>query len=295
MSLAALWRGYLGERAPRVEPTHGLDRRLARVQLQAARRLAASWSGAYRSAFKGEGIEFAGVREYAPGDDVRTIDWRVAARTGRLAVRRYGEERNRTVLFLVDVSPALAAGSGDRTLLDVAADVVALVGSAAVAGGDRVGLAAWSDRQELLVTPSRDRAALLRLVRDVLALRPAGRPSDLPRALAAVPLVLRRAGVLVVISPFLTPGDGTRLAALALRHELLAVRLWDARAGTGTARGLIPARDPDGAFGWGAAPPAAVPDELAALRSDVVTAGPDTLLAPALTRAFLARGRRRGA
>ncbi len=295
MTLAALWRGYLGEGAPRVEPPPGLERRLARVQLQAARRLAAPWSGAYRSAFKGEGIEFAGVREYAPGDDVRTIDWRVAARTGRLAVRRYAEERNRTVLFLVDVGPALAVGSGDRSLLDVAADVVAMVGSAAVAGGDRVGLAAWSDRQELLVAPGRDRAALLRIVRDLLALRPAGRAGDIAGALAAVPRVLRRAGVLVVISPFLTPGFGSRLAALARRHELLVVRLFDGRAGTGTAPGLIPARDPSGAPGWSAPSPDGLPEELAPVRSDVLTVGPETLLAPALTRALLARGRRRGA
>ena len=294
MTFASLWRQYLGEGEPRIEPPADLAHRLSRVQLQASRRLAASWAGAYRSAFKGEGIEFAGVREYTPGDDVRTIDWRVTARTGRLAVRRYAEERNRTVLFLVDVGPGLVAGSGDRSLLDVAAEIVALVGSAAVAGGDRVTLAAWSDRQELLVTPRRDRAALLRLVRSLLALRPTGRTSDLARAFASVPRTMRRAGVLIVISPFLASGYGSRLKALARRHELLVVRLWDGRAGTGTSNTLIPARDPAGTAGWSATSEPDPPDELAAVRPDVVTAGPDTFLAPVLTRAFLSRSRRRG-
>jgi len=295
VTAASLWRRYLGEGDPRIEPPPDLGRRLARVQLQASRRLAASWSGAYRSAFKGEGIEFAGVREYTPGDDVRTIDWRVTARTGHLAVRRYAEERNRTVLFLLDVGPELASGSGDRCLLDVAADVVALVGSAAIAGGDVVNLAAWSDRRELLVTPRRDRAALLRVVRELLSLRPSGRAGDLARALASVPAMMRRAGVLVVISPFLTSGYGSRLAALAARHELLVVRLWDGRAGIGTSHARVPARDPRGTAGWGAASEPALPEELATVRADVVTAGPETLLAPVLTRSFLARGRRRGA
>jgi uncharacterized protein (DUF58 family) len=294
VTFAAVWRQYLGQGGPRIQPPPDLARRLTRVQLQAARRLAASWAGAYRSAFKGEGIEFAGVREYAPGDDVRTIDWRVTARTGRLAVRRYSEERNRTVLFLVDVGPGLAAGSGDRSLFEVAADVVALVGSAAVAGGDRVNLIAWSDRQELVVTPRRDRAALLRLMCALFALRPTGRASDLTRALAEVPRTMQRAGVLVVISPFLVPGYGSRLAALARRHELLVVRLWDERAGQGTSHALIPARDPRGFPGWAAGSEPPFPEELAAVRADVVTAGPDTLLAPVLTRAFLGRGRRRG-
>ncbi len=294
MTLAAVWRAYLGEGWPRPAVPPDLARLLARVQLQARRHLAATWTGAYRSAFKGEGIEFAGVREYVPGDDVRTIDWRVTARTGRLAVRRYVEERNRTVLLLVDVGAGLQAGSGDRTLADVAAEVVALVGGAALAGGDRVKLAAWSDRQELLLTPRRSQAALLAMVRALLLLRPTGRRSDLGRALAEVPRMLSRSGVLVVISPFLTAGYGSRLAALGHRHELLVVRLWDARAGKGTARSFVPARDPAGAAGWGVAagPPACA--ELAPLRADVLTVTPETMLAPALAGAFRSRGMRRG-
>jgi uncharacterized protein (DUF58 family) len=294
VSLASAWRRYLGHGEPRPAVAADLARRVARMRLHAVRRLASSWAGGYRSAFKGEGIEFAGVRAYLPGDDVRTIDWRVTARTGHLAVRRYVEERNRPVLFVVDVGAATFAGSGDRALLDVAADALALVGAAAVAGGDRIALLAWSDRQEVLLPPRRGDAALFDAVRALLLVRGSGRPGDLAGALAQVPRVLRRSGVLVVISPFLGEGLRPPLAALARRHELLALRLWDPRAGRGTATGRVPARDPRGRNGWADGGRAPEPAPLSGLRADVLTVGPDTLLAPALTRTFLARARRRG-
>jgi uncharacterized protein (DUF58 family) len=295
VSAAALWRRFLGQGEPQPVVPTDLARRLARVRLHATRCLTASWAGAYRSAFKGEGLEFAGVREYLPGDDVRTVDWRVTARTGRLAVRRYVEERNRTVLFLVDVGAGTAAGSGTRTLLEVAAEVVALVGSAAIAGGDRVALSAWSDRQELALIPRRNEAWLLRMVRELLLVRPQGRASDLLAALTEVPRLLRRAGVLVVISPFLGSGYGRTLGALARRHELLAVRLWDRRAGKGTAKARVPARDTLGRAGWGATAPAPEVPDLSGVRADVLMVTPETLLPPTLARAFLARVRRRSA
>jgi uncharacterized protein (DUF58 family) len=295
VSAVALWRRFLGQGEPQPVLPPDLARRLARVRLHATRRLTASWAGAYRSAFKGEGIEFAGVREYLPGDDVRAIDWRVTARTGRLAVRRYVEERNRTVLFLVDVGAGTAAGSGTRTLLEVAAEVVALIGSAALAGGDRIALAAWSDRQELVLTPRRSESALLRMVRELLLVQPRRQSGDLSAALAEVPRLLRRPGVLVVISPFLGSGYGPTLKALARRHQLLAIRLWDPRAGKGTATARVPARDPSGGAGWAVTGPPSTAPDLAGVRADVLAVGPDTLLAPVLARAFLARGRRRGA
>jgi len=290
---AAVWRRFLGIGEPIAVPLPDLARRIARVQLAAARRIAAPWAGAYRSAFKGQGIEVADVREYVPGDDARTVDWRVTARTGRLAVRRYVEERNRTVLFLLDIGAGILAGSGDRTLLDVAAEVVALAGSAALAGGDRIALTAWSNRRELDVPPARDRAAILRVVRAVLRLRGSERSSNLAAALASVPRQLRHAGVLVVLSPFGGTGYGRLLAALARRHEMLLVRLWDEMAGIGSARRWVPARDASGTAGWGAPAAPAPPAELEGVRDDVVTVSPRTLLAPVLGRAFASRARRR--
>jgi uncharacterized protein (DUF58 family) len=295
VSLSAAWRRFVGHGEPQTIVPADLSHRLARVRMHATRRLAWSWTGAYRSAFKGEGIEFAGVRAYLPGDDVRAIDWRVSARTGHLAIRRYVEERNRTVLFVVDVGAATAAGSGDRCLLDVAADAVALVGGAALAGGDRIALLAWSDRQEVLLPPRRGDAALLAIVRALLTVRINGRPGKLADALAQVPRLTHRAGMLVVLSPFLGEGYGRALAALARKHELLALRLWDERAGRGTATDRVPARDAEGRPGWAHARSAPEAPVLAGVRGDVLTIGPQTLLAPVLTRTFLARARRRGA
>ena len=292
MSFAAWWERYLGGGAGNGAVPHDLARRLAQVQLHAARRLAPAWVGAYRSAFKGEGIEFAGVREYQAGDDVRAVDWRVTARTGRLAIRRYVEERNRTVLFLVDLGPALAAGSGDRCLLDVAADVVALAGSAAIAGGDRVTLAVWSDRLELFLAPRRDHSALFRIVSGVLGLQPGERGGDLAAALAQVPRLMPRPGILVVLSPLLGAGYARTLRVLARRHELLLVRLWDDRAGIGTARAAVPVRTAAGAAGWGEPSPVPAAD-LDGLDADIVTATPATDLGLALGAVFRERGRRR--
>ncbi len=282
------WRRFLGDGQPRTEAPGDLPRTLARLRLAARTRIAAPWVGAYRSAFKGVGPEFAGVREYTPGDDARTVDWRVTARTGRLAVRRYVEERDRHVLFLADVSPLARVGSGDRTLRELAAEVVALVGSAAQAAGDRVGLLAWSDRRELLLPPRRGDAALLAMVKGLLELEPRGTASALALALADVRRVLTRRGVVVVLSPLAEGDVKGPLAALAMRHELLVVHLWDPRGGRGTARGIVPARAGTRA-GWGRAAPRPSLPWLEELATVVVAVNPATPLPIALGRTFLAR------
>ncbi|MFZ5787061.1 MAG: DUF58 domain-containing protein, partial [Acidobacteriota bacterium] len=166
--LARWWARFLGQGEAQAPPTPDLAHRLARLQLAAGRRVAAPWAGAYRSAFRGTGLEFAGVREYAPGDDSRAVDWRVTARTGRLAVRLYREERDRTVLFVVDASAVMEAGSGDRTLRDLAAEAVATIGAAALASGDRVGLLVWADRRVALHAPRRRPESLLAITRALL-------------------------------------------------------------------------------------------------------------------------------
>ena len=288
MSLAATWRRFLGGGVPAPEPPADLPQALLRLQRAARSRIAAPWAGAYRTAFKGQGLEFAGVREYVPGDDSRTIDWRVTARTGRLAVRRYVEERDRTVLLVVDVGAATDLGSGDRTLREVAAEVVALVGSAAQAAGDRVGLVAWSDRPELLLPPTRRTAALLRMVGELLRLGPRSAVADLDAALATTRRLVRHRGVVVVVSPLLSDGVRRSLAALATRHQTLVVRLTDPRAGRGWAGGRLPAVGVGGAVGSSrvAAPP---PLDLAGLGLRSVTVTPRTELAAALARAFSGR------
>jgi uncharacterized protein (DUF58 family) len=292
--LLALWRRYLGEPAPRREVPADLGRRLARLELAAARRAAGPWAGAYRSAFRGLGIEFAGVREYTPGDDVRTIDWRVTARTGRLAVRRYVEERERPLLFVVDVGPTTEVGSGERTLREVAAEVVALIGSAALVAGDRVGLLAWGEHRRLLLAPQRRPGTLLRLVRELLLLSPAA-ASDLRGALAEASRLLPHRSVVVVISPLAAEGDAAKATALAHRHDVVLVRVWDPRAARGTAAGAVPARSVGGRRGVAAGEPPRpwAPTASAALRTATVTPASD--ITAALGHVFEPRERRAGA
>ncbi|MGE5234747.1 MAG: DUF58 domain-containing protein [Acidobacteriota bacterium] len=289
--LLALWRRFLGDAAPDRAVPSDLARRLTRLELAAARRIAGPWVGAYRSAFRGLGIEFAGVREYVSGDDVRTVDWRVTARTGRLAVRRYVEERDRPVLFIVDVGPATETGSGERTLRELAAEVVAVVGSAALAAGDRVGLLAWSHRRELLLPPQRRGAVLLRMVRALLLAAP-GRASDLRGALAEATRLLPHRSVVVIVAPLLDGSVSAQIAALALRHDLVVVRLWDPRSGRGTATAGIPARSIAGDPGRAAtvAPPPLPVPMAGAVRALSLT--PESNVPAVLARVFEPGARR---
>lgn len=286
--VARWWRRFLGQGEPRATLPSNLARTLARLQLAAGHRVAAPWTGAYRSAFRGTGLEFAGVREYAPGDDSRAVDWRVAARTGRLAVRLYREERDRTVLFVVDAGAAMEAGSGDRTLRDLAAEAVATIGAAAVASGDRVGLLVWADRRVALQPPSRRPDALLAIARTLLTLPPGARDFDTAGALGEARRVLCRRGVLVLVSPLLADPPRGELVAAALRHDLVVVRVWDPDAGRGTSRAAVPARGA-GALGTAVAPPFPSPNLLEGLPLTAISLEPASHVPLSIAAAFARR------
>jgi uncharacterized protein (DUF58 family) len=169
---------------PAPEPPRGpaladLLRQVRRIDMRTRGLVASRFSGEYHSVFKGQGIEFVEVREYLPGDDVRTIDWNVSARTGGVFVKKYVEERELSVLLAVDVSASHAWGTRGRTKRELVAEAAATLARSAVRNNDRVGLMAFSDRPELFVPPRRGRRHALRIVRDLLALRPEGRGTDL--------------------------------------------------------------------------------------------------------------------
>ena len=202
-------------------------------------------AGEYSSAFRGRGVEFAEVREYQPGDDVRTIDWNVTARLGSAYVKRYLEERELTVGFVVDFSASKLFGSRLRTKGDLAVEVCAVLALAAARNHDQVGALFFTDRIEHVVTPRKGRRHVLRILSDLLSFQPAGRGTDLTAALEQLESIHRRRSVLFIVSDFLTSGYGPALSRLARKHDVVAVHLVDVRERALPDVGMIVLQDPE--------------------------------------------------
>jgi uncharacterized protein (DUF58 family) len=202
-------------------------------------------AGEYSSAFRGRGVEFAEVREYQPGDDIRTIDWNVTARLGSAYVKRYLEERELSVIFVVDRSASGSFGSRLRTRAELADEVVAVLAFAAARNNDRVGLLLATDRVELFTGPRRGRRHALRVITELLAFEPEGRSTDLGAALNTLEPSLRRRAVIFVVSDFLTAGYEAALGRLARRHDLIAVQIVDRRERELPDVGLVTLWDPE--------------------------------------------------
>lgn len=214
-----------------------------RLTIRSRRAVEEVFSGAYRSAFRGKGLEFAEVREYVPGDDVRSIDWNVTARHGRPFVKRFDEERELTVVVALDLSASQRFGTRVRTKRAAAAEAGALVALAASRNRDRVGLLLFTDRVELYLPPSKSRARSLRIVRDLVAFEPRGTGTDLGQALAFLGRVLRRRAVVFLISDWIADSFERPLNLLARRHELVTIEVDDPFEEALPARGLVMARD----------------------------------------------------
>lgn len=201
------------------------------------------FGGEYHSAFKGRGIEFAEVRPYQIGDDVRAIDWNVSARTGEPYVKLFEEEREQTLVLVVDVSGSEDFGSA-RAKRDLAAEVCAVLGFSALRNNDKVGLVLVTDRVERFVPPKKGKRHVLRLLRDLFAFEAQHRGTDLGAALEHVLHVQRRRAIVVVVSDFLVPRAteaevARRLRVAAQRHDVVAVRLVDPREEELPAVGLL--------------------------------------------------------
>jgi uncharacterized protein (DUF58 family) len=202
-------------------------------------------AGEYSSAFRGRGVEFAEVREYQPGDDVRTIDWNVTARLGSAYVKRYLEERELTVGFVVDVSASKRFGSRHRTKGDLATEVCAVLALAAARNNDRVGALFFTDRIEQMIPARKGRRHVLRIISDLLSFEPAGSGTDLTAALTYLESVLHRRSVRFVVSDFMASGYRSALGRLARKHDVIAVQLVDPRERELPNAGLMTLRDPE--------------------------------------------------
>lgn len=205
-----------------------LVRQVRRLQLRARRAVEDLIGGEYHSAFKGAGIAFEEVREYQPGDDVRTIDWNVTARLGHPFIKRFVEERELTVILVLDVSGSLGFGTGRMPKREVAAELAAVLALSAAGNNDRVGLAAVSDRVELFVPPGKGSRHVLRLLREALTYRPRHAGTSLQAGLDYVNRVQRRRAVMFLLSDFLDRGFERVFGRTGRRHDLIAIRVSDA-------------------------------------------------------------------
>jgi len=187
------------------------------------------FAGEYHSAFKGRGMEFAEVREYLRGDDVRSIDWNVTARVGDPYVKVFDEEREQTVMLLVDASASGAFGSQQHMKGEVGVEISALLAFAAIKNNDRVGLLIFTDEVEVFVPPKKGRKHVLRVIRELLYFEPRGRRTSIADALDHLERVLHRRSIVFVISDFLDDDYERPLKLMRRRHDLVAISLFDPR------------------------------------------------------------------
>ncbi|MBQ9694293.1 MAG: DUF58 domain-containing protein [Kiritimatiellae bacterium] len=207
--------------------TEELIREVKRIRILTRRLLDERLSGDYHSVFKGQGIEFDEARPYQPGDDVRTIDWNVTARTGEPYIKRFSEERELTVLFMVDVSGSQSFGTNGRSKAMRAAELTALLAMTAMANNDKVGLVLFSNRVIQSIPPRKGQTAVQRLVREVLAAEETREGTDIREALRFVSATQRRKAVVFLVSDFQDSDYEKDLTAFARRHDVIACRITD--------------------------------------------------------------------
>jgi uncharacterized protein (DUF58 family) len=185
------------------------------------------FTGEYRSVFKGQGMEFSEVREYQPGDEVRTIDWNVTARMGRPFVKRYIEERELTVMLAVDLSGSERFGTVNRFKSELATELAAVLAMSAVRNNDRVGVVLFTDRIEYVVPPRKGRKHVLRIMRDLLSFEPEGRGTDIVAVIDHLARTLKQKAIVFLISDFVAADIEHPLKILAQRHDVVAVTVED--------------------------------------------------------------------
>ncbi len=185
------------------------------------------FTGEYRSVFKGQGMEFSEVREYQPGDEVRSIDWNVTARMSRPFVKRYVEERELTVMLVVDLSGSERFGTVRRFKSELAVELAAVLAMSAIRNNDRVGVLLFTDRIEHVIPPRKGRRHVLRIIRDLLAFEPAGRGTDLVAAIDYTARMLKEHAIVFIVSDFLDADIDHPLKLMAQRHDVVAVTVED--------------------------------------------------------------------
>ncbi|ACC98677.1 Uncharacterized conserved protein DUF58 [Elusimicrobium minutum Pei191] len=207
--------------------TSELLKKVRQIEIRTGRLVADNFAGQYLSVFKGQGIEFAEVREYVAGDDVRSIDWNVSARSGKTYIKQFLEERELTLMIACDVSASGAFGSTQKLKREVAAELAALFAFSALTNNDKVGLMLFSDMVELFIPPKKGKKHILRLVRELLVFEPKNKKTDISLALNTLNKVIKRQGILVLISDFMDEGFEKAFRLSQKKFDLIPVLVRD--------------------------------------------------------------------
>jgi len=206
-----------------------LLKKIRRIEIRTKRLVNDLFSGEYHSTFKGQGMEFEEVRQYQPGDDIRLIDWNVTARTGYPYIKKFREERELSVILLVDVSSSGFFGTREKFKEDIAAELCALMAFSAIKNNDKVGMIIFTDRIEKFIPPKKGRAHVLRLIREILHFKPEGTGTDISGALEYFNRVIKKKSVVFLISDFLSEDYLKPLQIANNKHDIIAMKISDPR------------------------------------------------------------------
>lgn len=221
-----------------------LIKKIRHIQIATTRLVDAMLSGAYRSAFKGSGIEFEEVREFQTGDEMRSIDWKVTARYGKPYIKKFREERELTVFLIVDVSASLRFGTSNRQKKEMIAEIGAALAFSAIKNWDKVGLILFSDRVEHYLPPRKGVRHVLRVIRELLAFKPQGNGTDIETALNFLSKIHRRSAVCFLISDFLSEKPfSNAIKVQSKSHDLIAIEVKDPRESQWIPMGLLTLKD----------------------------------------------------
>ncbi len=202
-------------------------RKIKRIQITTSRKVTDVFAGRYQSVFKGSGIEFDEVREYLPGDEIRSIDWNVTARTGHPFIKKFVEERQLTIMILLDVSMSCRFGTRNRMKSDMAAEFCSVLAFSAIQNNDKVGMITFSDRVEKFIPPRKGVRHVLRVVREGLHNKPVGMKTDINQILEYLNKVKTRSTVTFIVSDFFAPDFKQKLSITNKRHDVIAVTIND--------------------------------------------------------------------
>jgi len=223
--------------------TKEIIRNVRQVEIRTRGLVNQLFSGEYHSVFKGRGMEFSEVREYQFGDDVRTIDWNVSARFNKPFIKIFEEERELTVMLLVDLSGSQEYGTGVKFKRDIATELCAVLAFSAIKNNDKVGMIIFTDRIEKFIPPKKGKSHILRIIREFIAFKPEGKGTDIKAALEYFNHVIKKRSIAFLVSDFLATGYGQPLKIIARKHDCIAVQLHDPRESELPNVGLVKLHD----------------------------------------------------